>query len=219
MAVGIPSTNPIYPSSTEGLIFKSKAGAPMLIPGVLYSQHGATAAIASTTTETSLLNQTQLTKAFGSTSVPATGLTNGWNLPNLAGIGAMIRVKAWGTIATTATPNLTVRLTITDTAGTVSTLATTTALALVATAITSNWQLEAYISVTAYSATVGSFQTQGLFQYSQTALLTTGLAIPATSLGSIDTTSNLTFDIKQTWGASSASNTMTCNGATFEVLN
>ncbi|WP_230683999.1 hypothetical protein, partial [Streptococcus pneumoniae] len=55
MSVAVPSTNPIYPSSTEGLIFKSKAGVPILISGSQYLQYGAGTAYNTSTTETSLV--------------------------------------------------------------------------------------------------------------------------------------------------------------------
>jgi len=146
-------------------------------------------------------------------------LTNNWNLPNVAGAGAAFRVKIGGIIADTSTPNLTVRLTMTNTAGTVSTLSTTGALALVAITGTANFLLEAMIIVTAYSSTVGSFLTMGRFDYGQTTLLTTGLNLPSTTIGSLDTTSMFTLDAKATWGTSSASNTLTAQWATVERLN
>jgi hypothetical protein len=130
MAVAVPSTNPIYPSSTEGLIFKSKAGTPFLISGSQYIQYGAGTAYGTSTTETSLFAGN--TSSFGTLTFPATGLTNDWNLPNVAGAGAMYRLKAGGIMTSTGTPTLLIRLTMTNTAGTVSELSTTGALALVA---------------------------------------------------------------------------------------
>lgn len=218
MAVGVPTTNPIYPSSTESLIFKSKVGVPMIIPGVQFLQYAPTTAIASSTAETSLLN-TASTASFGSPSFPATGLTNDWNLPNLAGAGAVYRFKAGGIMTNTSTPNLTIRLTVTNAAGTVSTLSTTGALATVAITGTANWLLEAMIIVTAYNATTGSFLTMGRFDYGQTTLLTTGLNLPSTTLGSVDTTSYFSLDAKATWGTSSSSNSITTQWATLEALN
>jgi hypothetical protein len=217
MAVAVPSTNPIYPSSTEGLIFKSKAGTPFLISGSQYIQYGAGTAYGTSTTETSLF--TGNTSSFGTLTFPATGLTNDWNLPNVAGAGAMYRLKAGGIMTTTGTPTLLIRLTMTNTAGTVSELSTTGALALVAITGTANWFVDATIIVTAYSATAGSFRTLGRFDYGQTTLLTTGLNIPSTSLGTLDTTNPFTLDLKATWGTSSASNTMTLQYATLEALN
>ena len=218
MAVGIPTTNPIYPSSTESLIFKSKAGVPQIISGVQFVQYAPSTAIASSTTETSLLN-TASTASFGAPSWAATGLTNNWNLPNLAGAGAVYRFKAGGIMTNTATPNLTIRLTVTNAAGTVSTLSTTGALATVAITGTANWLLEAMIIVTAYNATTGSFLTMGRFDYGQTTLLTTGLNLPSTTLGSLDTTSYFALDAKATWGTNSASNSITTQWATLEALN
>jgi hypothetical protein len=218
MAVGVPTTNTIPPASPEGYIFKSKSGVPMIITGAQYLQYGPTAALATSTTETSLLNNTATT-AFGTPSWGTAGLTNDWNLPNLAGAGSMYRFKAGGIIANTSTPNLTIRLTVTNAAGTVSTLSTTGALATVAITGTANWFIEAMIICTAYSATVGSFLTMGRFDYGQTTLLTTGLNLPSTTLGSLDTTSYFALDAKATWGTSSSSNTMTCQWATLEMLN
>jgi len=218
MAVGVPTTNPIYPSSTESLIFKSKAGTPQIISGVQYVQYAPSTAIANSTAETTLLNNTATT-AFGQASWGATGLTNDWNLPNLAGAGAVYRFKAGGIITNTVTPNLTIRLTVTNAANTVSTLTTTGALATVTITGTANWILEAMLIVTAYSSTVGSILTMGRFDYGQTTLLTTGLNLPSTTLGSLDTTSFLSFDAKATWGTASASNSITTQWATLEALN
>ena len=218
MAVGIPSTNPVYPSSTEGLIFKSKAGAPILISGSQYLQYGPSTAIANSTTETSLFAGAGAV-SFGTLTFPATGLTNDWNLPNVAGAGAIYRLKMGGITTSTLTPNLTIRLTFTNNAGTVSTLSTTGALALVAITGTANWFLEAMICVTAYSATVGSVLTSGRFDYGQTTLLTTGLNVPSTTLSTIDTTNPFTLDVKATWSAASASNSITTQFATLEALN
>lgn len=218
MSVGVPTTNPIYPSSPEGLIFKSKAGVPGIVPMVQYIQYAPSTAIANSTTETSLINNSATT-AFGTLAFGATGLTNDWNLPNLAGAGALYRLKMGGIITNTATPNLTIRLTATNAAGTVSTLSTTGALATVAITGTGNWLLEATIAVTAYSATVGSFATMGRFDYGQTTLLTTGLNLPWTSVGTLDTTSYFILDAKATWGAASASNSITTEFVTLEMLN
>lgn len=216
--VGVPSTNTIPPASPEGYIFKSKSGVPMVISGVQYVQYGPSTAIASSTAETTLLNPSATT-SFGATSWGAAGLTNDWNLPNLAGAGAMYRFKAGGIMTNTSTPNLTIRLTVTNAAGTVSTLSTTGALATVAITGTANWLLEAMIIVTAYSSTVGSFLTMGRFDYGQTTLLTTGLNLPSTTLGSLDTTSYFALDAKATWGTSSSSNSITTQWATLEMLN
>jgi hypothetical protein len=218
MATAIPSTNPIYPTNTESLIFKSVAGQNLLIPGTKYDQYGPTAALASSTTETSLFNNTSTT-AFGGLVFGAGELTNNWNLPNVAGPGAHFQLKMRGIIADTSTPNLTIRLTVTNTAGTVSTLSTTGALALVAITGTANWELNADIYITAYSSTAGTILTAGRFDYGQTTLLTTGLNLPSTTLGSMDVTSQLTLDAKATWGTSSASNTLTCQTATLVRLN
>jgi hypothetical protein len=218
MAVGVPSTNQLPGASPEAYIFKSKSGVPGVLPMLQYLQWGPTAALHTSTTETSLLNTSAAT-SFGSPSWPAAGLTNNWNLPNLAGAGAMYRFKAGGVMTNTSTPNLTIRLTVTNAAGTVSTLSTTGALATVAITGTANWLLEAMIIVTAYSSTVGSFLTMGRFDYGQTTLLTTGLNLPSTTLGSLDTTSYFALDAKATWGTSSASNSITTQWATLEQLN
>jgi len=218
MAIAVPSTNPIYPSSTEGLILKSKAGSPYVISGSKYIQYGPTAALASSTTETSLFNNTSTT-AFGSLTFAATELANGWNFPNVAGAGSVIRLKMGGIIGNTSTPDLTIKLTMTNTAGTVTTLSSTTNLAMVAITGTANWALEAMIRVSAYSATVGQFLTSGEFTYDQTTLLSTGWKIPYTATAAnLDTTSAFTLGATATWGTSSASNTLTAQWATVEVM-
>lgn len=218
MAVGISSTNPIYPSSPEGLIFKSKSGLPGIVPMTSYLQYAPSTAIANSTTETTLFNNTSTT-AFGTLTFGAAALTNDWNLPVLAGAGSMIRLKMGGLLTNTVTPNLTIKLTMTNSAGTVSTLTTTGALATVAITGTANFLLEAMIVVTAYSATVGSFASMGRFDYGQTTLLTTGLNLPWTSVGTLDTTSAFTLGATATWGTANASNSITTEWATVEVLN
>ena len=218
MATGIPTTNQIYAASPESLITKSKVGVPQLISGSQFLQWGASTALVSSTTETSLLTATAV-KSFGTLSWPGTGLTNDWNLGIVAGAGAVYRFKAGGIIANTSTPDLTIRLTLTNAAGTVSTLSTTSNLATVAITGTANWDLEAMIIVTAYDSSAGSILTHGKFTYEQTTLLGTIWKLPSTTLSSIDTTSYFALDLKATWGTSSASNTMACQWATLEALN
>ena len=218
--VGQPTQNPIYPSATDSLTLKSKNNQPLFIPGALYHQFAPSTAYASSTTETSLFaGAVAGTSYFGTRNVNGGTLTSGWNYPNIVGVGSMLRLKMGGIMTSTATPNLTVRLTVTNAAGTVSTLTTTGALALVAITGTANWFLEANIMVTAYSATVGSFLTLGRFDYGQTTLLTTGLNLPSTTLGTLDTTSFFTFDALATWSANSASNSITTQFAVLDVLN
>jgi len=218
MAIAVPSTNPIYPSSTDGLIFKSKLGNQYIIPATKYLQYGATAALASSTTETSLFNNTSTT-AYGTLVFGGGELTNGWNIANVVGAGAMLRVRMGGIIANTSTPDLTIKLTMTNSAGTVTTLSSTTNLATVAITGTANWNLDATIIVSAYSATVGQFLTHGQFNYTQTTLLTTGWKLPYTATAAnLDTTSMFTLGATATWGTSSSSNTLTAQWATVEVL-
>ena len=234
MAIGIPSTNMIQPVSTEALQYKTKAGTPVSVSGTVYAQYGASTAVTNAGPLT-LFNQSATTSQ-GSLTFPA-GFFNWQNgysqlAPTIAAApGTIIRVKGFGTLLCSATPNITLLAKFTNNAGAAQTLATTavTALATITNATTANTSactLELDMMVSAYTSGVatGSIITRGRFEYNTTPLLGTAplaIYIPGgttdTTVASYDLSQPLTLDIQATISAVTATLTMT--RWTVEVLN
>jgi hypothetical protein len=86
------------------------------------------------------------------------------------------------------------------------------------------WQLHANFLVTAVSATAGTIDGGGVADIgSSLTAMNVGQVFPATAaariLNTLDTTTMKTWGVGAAWGASSASNTITCYGLNVQVLN
>lgn len=222
--MSVPSATPLLPFSPEAIVYRTCSGMPGSIQHTPYMQYGATSAIVSSTTETTLFNNSSTT-AKGSLTFPA-GYFN-WNngydpaglAPNSTAPGKLVRVKLLGSIGNTGTPTLRIKVKLTNSAGTVTTLVDSTALTM-STITTGLFELNADFVVAAYSATAGIINCGGLMMYTTAtsgALL--GLILPSTSTTSFDTTTSYTLDVTAQWGTSSASNTITATSAFIEVMN
>lgn len=212
MALGVPSTNEVQYTSPESLQVKSIGGDIMSVPGTKFVQYGATTAIANTTTETSLFNVSSTTSQ-GFLSIPASGMTFGQTVYDSATTaGGTYRIKVLGTIGTTGTPNLTVRLALKNAAGTYTTLSTTGAVALVAVTGPKLFKVEYDLVVNTMSATGVIIAAGSIISDTQI------IGSVTTSTSSLVLNATQSLDVLLTWGTASASNTCSILGAYIERL-
>ena len=136
-------------------------------------------------------------------------------LPSL-GVGKSILVKAFGVLSTTGTPNFTLAFSANTTQGTYNSsgiLATTAATAMGSGVTNVPWEAEAIITCVSTGAS-GTFLSNGMFKvYSSgtslvAARLSSSQANPNTAM-TLSTESAYYVEVAATWGASSASNTVT----------
>jgi hypothetical protein len=212
MALGVPSTNEVQYTNPESLQVKSIGGDIYSVPGTKYVQYGATTAIANTVTETSLFNVSSTTSQ-GFLSIPANGMTFGQTVyDSITTAGGVYRVTVLGTLGTTGTPTLTIRLALKNSAGTYTTLSTSGAVTL--TAVTS----PKILKVT-YDLVVNTMSATGTIIAGGTILsdVQTFASVP-TSTASLVLTAVQSLDVLLTWGTASASNTATIMAAYIERL-
>lgn len=211
---GIPSENQIVPFSLEALQSKSKQNVIYGLSGTKYVQYGPSTAIANTTTATSILNNSSTT-GIGQLLFASGELIQGQMLAVTGGgPGNAFRFKAFGTITNTTTPNITIDFGFINSAGTYTAIATSGAVAM--TAITGTGQLEIGCDgfVKSYNSSTGVIGIAGYLRYNSTFV-----PVNFTLSSSMDTTANLTFESRITWGTASASNSATVSAAYLEVLN
>ena len=196
-------------NSTDGYVLKTMQGINMFPKGDNYIQYGASATIASSTTETSLLKPaSQVPQISGNPNVPSILLPC---LPaGSAAYGTIYKGKLVGTIANTGTPNLQIRVVLKNAAGTVVyALADSTAIAMT-TVSTSDFEVQFDSQVRAIG-TSGTYGSRVNFRYGTTTVYTAYADV------TVDTTADYYIDVLLTWGASSASNTATIKWVEFEV--
>lgn len=212
MAIGVPSTNPINYTGPESLQVKSIAGDIYSLPGTKYVQYGSTTAIANTTTETSLFNVSSTT-AQGNLTIPASGLTFGQTIADsITTSGGVFRVTVLGTIGTTGTPNLTVRLALKNAAGSYTTLSTSGAVALTAVTGPKLFKVTYDLVVNTMSATGTIVAGGNIISDVQT------IGSVTTSTGSLVLNAVQSLDVLLTWGTANSSNTCTVMAAYIERL-
>jgi hypothetical protein len=222
---GVPSTRPISNPNPEAYDKVSKLGLDRALGGCIYNQYANTAAINTSTTQTSIFNESA-TSCYGSRVLPA----NFWAwfpryydqvtpLP-----GAYVRGKVWGTIGNnTSTPNLTILVGL-WVAGTFRSIASTGTFAMISTAaVLVPFQLDFFIA----SRTLGAAATCAMianftFQYNVTNLVTNEVSTITTG-GNIEVTNMVStvetiIDIQQLWGTSHALNNWVTQGAIIESI-
>lgn len=130
-------------------------------------------------------------------------------------LGNYFSIEVDGTIGTTSTPNLTLAVTLTDSAATTVTLATSSAVAMQAITGVRPFSLYASFGCVATGAT-GTLRGQGQFVY-DTAALSGGFGLVSTAAANVDLTLAQTIKLVATWGTSSSSNTITVTGLKVRV--
>ena len=128
----------------------------------------------------------------------------------LNNLGNYFTLECEGTLGTTSTPNLTLAVTLTDSAATTVTLATSSAVAMQAITGVRPWSLNATFNCIATGGTA-TLRGQGMFLYDTAALLG-GFGLVSTAGANADLTLAQTIKLVATWGTSSASNTITVTG-------
>lgn len=179
--------------------------------GVVFEQYAAGTAIASTTTETSLLTTGLTSQAQGITGSPYVTTTSLPVIPaNFLVPGVLYTGRVVGSIANTGTPTLRTRVVLRNSAGTITyTLADTTAVAMTTTTAV-DFEVS-FDFMTAAIGTSGSLVGRISHRYASTLVPVAAAAV------TVDTTQLYTIDVLQTWGASSSSNTLTVRWAEIEV--
>lgn len=221
MAVGIPSTNQIVPFSTEALQYKTKQGLAGTLPGAFYLQYGASASYNTSTTETSILNNTSTT-ARGSLLIPANGLAwnNGYDPTGTTssyGAGGGLQGLLKGTMTNTATPTIRIRVKMTNqSTGTAYYVLDTTALTTGTITGTANFTFEFGLAVSSWG-TSGAVVADGRIFYNTATTTIANLEAPLLST-TLDTTAAYSIDILATWGTSSASNALIVYKALFNLI-
>ena len=202
--VYLPSQTPINGS-----------GVPLFNNGLFYVQYGPSAAYGTSTTETSILNNSATTAVGFYTQGSAAAYPNS-TLTLQAGmlsLGTVIYGRVTGVISNTSTPNLTVRWTL-DTAGTstvVYTIATTGAVASTTTLSGSYFASNFQLVVTSTGTTGTIMADMDCWQGS------TANSIVAPASVTVNTGLPYTLDCLATWGTSSSSNTLTVEYAYIGV--
>lgn len=136
---------------------------------------------------------------------------------NDASVGAIYRIKAWGTlaVASATTPTITFRSRIGGAAGT--TIITLGAVTVRSGATDGLWEAEITTAVTATGAS-GSLATEFRAQHNFITSATTYTALGpiVSAAATIDTTASKDLVIDVIWGTANASNTLTCVGYVAE---
>jgi hypothetical protein len=186
--------------------------------GQFYVQYGASTAIATSTVETSLLNNTSTTVSNFGTNFPndtstltLVGSQNPLNSVGTLTLGTYFRGRVIASVNNTSTPTLRIRTVLKNSAGTiVYTLADSGAQTM--TAITSGPRTLEYT----FESIVSSVGTTGTMvswcQYTYDTNVTVRQSVGGTGVvasQTVDTTATYTLDILATWGTSSSSNTIT----------
>jgi hypothetical protein len=197
--------------ATDSVIEKTLNGFNMSLQGDIFQMYGAATAIATSTTETSLLNITATGQAQGFSGNPYLGLTTLPVIPaNSLALGTLIRGKVVGTIANTSTPNAQVRVVLKNSAGAVVyALADSTAVAMTNVS-TSDFEVN-FDCMVKTLGTSGSIYSRVNYRYATTTVYTAGAAV------TVDTTAQYYLDVMFTWGTSSSSNTVTAQWAVIGV--
>lgn len=189
-----------YPLTTaSGTSLQSLSTASLPPWAQLHIRHDGDITVANTTTETSILGASQA----GSSKVIEAGL---------ARVGRVFHLRIWGTVGTTGTPTLQIRLKLNST-----TLADTGAVTLANNVSGSgNFYLEALVTVRA----VGSSGTLHVFPLRFSYGVSNGGAMnqfAVVTAPTVDLTAAQTFDVTIQWGTASASNTFTAAQSLIEL--
>lgn len=163
-------------------------------------------AVANSTTETTVL--TGFSTTTGSLTLSA----------NTAAVGDVYELEAWGTYGATSTPSITLKLYL---GGTL--VGQINALALGASITGKTWRIKARVQVRAIGAT-GSVVCVGDGDfYSSVSASYAGVATLAGSGGAptaatVDFTASAAFDLKATWSAADAANTLQVTGGALRAV-
>ena len=183
--------------STQKAIQTYVDGITQTLSGVIFTST-ADATVANSTTETSVIGS-----GIGTKTLPA----------NFFVAGKTVRIRVKGIFSTTGTPTVNVKAKLGSTL-----IVETTAIATSGTIANDEFEVEIYLTCRTTGAT-GTVIGSGKFRYDNSTNAGLHIGMPATSATTIDTTASQVLDITWTWGAASASNTVSGQITSIEVLN
>lgn len=163
-----------------------------VMSGSIFAQTASAAAVASSTAETTILSTGNGTK-----TLPA----------NFFRIGRTIRVKVWGVIGNTGTPNITIKVKLGSTV-----ILTSGTVASISVAANSGFELTADIICRTVGGS-GTVMAQGAFYYGPNRL-----QLPATATVTVDTTASQALDVTAQWGTNDPANTITGHMCSVEIV-
>ncbi len=159
---------------------------------------GAAVTLASSTTETTLVSTT----GVGATTV----------LNDSVAVGKTFRVKVAGTIGTTGTPTLTLKIKNgTD-------ILLNTGAVTQGTLTAESFSLEALFTVYSVGAS-GTVNGQGTFVVTGSTPVVAKVPMTGGAAVTVDTTANIALNVTAQWSAAAASNTLTVTSLVIEELN
>ena len=215
------------PNASEGKMLRTPTGNAAFFNGAFYVLNSPATSVTNTTTETSLfggdsatgasaitvqLGQPPFTQYPGSTRVLPQGSLS---------LGTMFNFDFYGSLQTSGTPNLTLRLGLVGPypSTTFIPLCTTGAVALTSEASATFAHMEGGISVTSLDTITGT-ATGSVTAWIGIEYAQTGITIysPVTVNTLFDTSQQYTLDVRATWSAASSSNILQLSYGDFEVI-
>ena len=182
-----------YYDATGRRVYRSINGSPYWVEPITLGTLVASATVANTASETTIVGT-----VTGGKTLPAALLV----------AGKTVRVRAFGVLSSTGTPNLTVKVKFGSTV-----IATTGAVAQSGTPTDVGWELDCLITCRTTGAS-GTVFAQGVFRYG-----TVVMPLAATAAVTVDTTGAHIIDLTAQWGAMDPGNTITCTNGAIELLN
>lgn len=195
---GSTTAGDLWQDSTQKALQTFVAGIEQTISGVVFTQT-ADKTIANTTTETTLIGT-----GVGTVTLPANFFT----------VGKTIRFRFRGIISDTGTPTVQIKIKLGAT-----TIADSGTVALILSTLSNDYfEVEGGLTCRTTGAT-GTVISSGVMLYDKNANASNAIGIINTGTTTIDTTASQAFDVTFDWGTASASNTITSQIGTVEVLN
>lgn len=205
-APGSPTNGEFWYDSTSGLL-RFRTGAMTLTHPALAFLQTQEITVGNTTTETTFLGT-----GIGSSTIDA----------DMWYVGRMIKCRWWGHHSTHSTPSvMTWKVRLNGVAGTQLLSSFATSVAPQASISSRYWEVEVYLYCTSTGAT-GTLRCHGNAKRCRepaTSAVAEMINMNSTSDITVDITTDKTIDLTMTWTTANANNTITCTGATYEVLN
>jgi hypothetical protein len=157
--------------------------------------------------DTNLSSQTNLNNTVTETAIASMSIA-----ANDPAVGAVYRIKAWGTATVTGTPTLTFRTNLSGTA-----LIAFPAVTVRSGAVDGYWEVEVYIACVTTGVT-GTFTGFAKYGHNFLTSVTTYTKVGPIVAASVtrDTTATIVLNLTAQWSAASASNSCFCRGFSAE---
>ena len=192
-----PNNGDVWNDSTQKSLHFYTNGVKTNMPGVLFTQT-ATATVANTLTETSILST-----GVGTKTLPT----------NFFVAGKTIRVRVEGYVSNLVTPTIQIKVKLGSTV-----VLDTTAVTMTTITGSRRFSVEGTITCRTNGAS-GTIFSQGEVKYFSIASTANFIDMVNTTTTTIDTTITQIIDVTCTWGTANASNTISSTDATIQILN